>query len=104
MVPSRLEAVEHGADGGMVDRLVGVVGDEVLLADVGDVGRLRVFGEQMVEGLVPGWPDLLGYRVIPFVAVGELRVDIENDAAEVEKAMLDDVANREAGQGHVDLL
>ena len=79
-------------------------GTQVLLADVGDVGRFRIFGEQVVERLVPGRPDRLGDCVIPFVAVGELGIDVEHDSAKIEEAMLDDVADREAGQGHVDLL
>ena len=56
------------ANGRMVDRLALVVGQQILLADIGDVGALRILGEQMVEGLVLGRPDVLGDRLIPFLA------------------------------------
>ena len=67
------EAVEHAADRRMVDRLALVVGDEVLLADISDVARLAVLGEQMVEGLVLVRADRLGDRLIPFVASWRIR-------------------------------
>ena len=54
LVALAVEAVEQRADGGMVDRLALVVADQILLADVGDVARLGVFGEQVVERLVLG--------------------------------------------------
>jgi hypothetical protein len=31
-----------------------LVGEQILLADIGDVARFRIFGEQMVERLVLG--------------------------------------------------
>jgi len=40
----------------MVDGLVAIVGDQVLLADVGNVAALRIFREQVVEGLLLGRP------------------------------------------------
>ena len=61
----------------MVDRLVAVVGQQVLLADIGDVAALRVFGEEMVEGLVLRRTDRLGNGVVPFLAVGKFGIDIE---------------------------
>ena len=55
-------------DGRMVDRLAVVVGQQILLADISDVGAFRILGEQMVEGLVLGRADVLGDRLIPFLA------------------------------------
>ena len=53
----------------------------------------------MVEGLVLGRAHRLGDRLIPFVAVGEFGVDVEDHAAEIEQAMAHDLANAEAGDG-----
>ena len=76
-----------------------VVGQQILLADIGDVARFRILGEQMVERLVLGRPDLLGDRLIPFLAVGEDRIDVEDHAAEVEQPVAHHLADREAGMG-----
>ena len=95
-------AIEHGRKRRMIDRLIAFIGDQVLLADVGDVAALGIFGEQMVEGLVPGRTDFFGNRFVPFVAVGEDRVDVEDHAAKVEQAVSNDVADPETRAGHVD--
>src|SRR4051794_9259535 len=88
----------------MVDRLVAFIDDQVLLTDVGDVGRLRVLREQVVIWLLLSWPDRLRDRLVPFVAIGEGGVDVENDATEVEDAVTDDFSDGETGPGHVDFL
>ena len=103
LVPPFVEAVEHGRDRRMVDRLVGLVGDEVLLADVGDVALLRILGEQVVEGLVLGRAHRFGDRLVPFLAIGELGIDVEDDAAEVEQPVAHDFADAVAGQGDAGL-
>src|SRR6185503_2343412 len=91
-----VEAVEQRADRRVVDRLVAVVGDQILLADVGDVARLGVLGEQMVERLVLGWPHAFRNGLVPFLAVGELRIDVEDHAPKVEQPVANDLADREA--------
>lgn len=90
-----VEAVEHRSDRRVVDRLLAVVGDQVLLTDIGDIGRFRVFREQVIKGLVLGRPHRFGDCVVPFVAIGELRIDIEDDSAEVEQPVADDFADSE---------
>jgi hypothetical protein len=95
--------VEHRRDGRMVDRLVAVVGNEVLLADVGDVAALRILGEEVVEGLVLGRPESLGDGLIPFLAIGEERVDVEDHSTEIEQTVAHDLAEGETGAGHLDL-
>jgi hypothetical protein len=92
-----LQPREQPGDRGMVDRLVAVVGDQVLLADIGDVARFAVLGEQVVEGLVLLRADLFGDRLVPFVAVREDGIDVEDHPAEIEHAVADDVADREIG-------
>ena len=43
-VAAVIKPVEHRLDLRMVDRSAFAVGDEVLLADIGDIGRIAVFG------------------------------------------------------------
>ena len=54
----------------------------------------------MVEGLVLRRAHRLGDRLIPFLAVGEDRVDVEDHAAKLEQAVADHLADREAGVGN----
>ena len=75
----------------------GFVAEQVLLADIGDVARFRILGEQVVIGLVLGRTQVLRYRLVPFLAVGEDRIDVEDHAAEIEQPVAYDLANREAG-------
>src|SRR5690349_3837404 len=87
----------------MVDRVLAVVGDEVLLAYVGDVIGLLVFGEQMIEGLVFGRPQRLRDRLVPFLSVREDGIDVEDYAAEIEDLVAHDLADGEAGARNIDL-
>ena len=87
----------------MVDRLVRLVGDQVLLAHVSDVAGLGILGEQVVEGLVLGRAHRLRDRLVPFVAVSEFGIDVEDDSAKVEKPVADDFTDREARFGNGDL-
>src|SRR5581483_3558967 len=87
--------VEKFRDLRMPERLVRLVGKQVLLRDVGDIFAVGVFGEQVVEGLVLLRPDFLGDRQPPFLGIGEYRVDVEDHAAERKEAVPDDVADAE---------
>ena len=79
MSPGGFHSFEHRPDPRVVDRLIAFVRDQILLADIGDVARIRILGEEVVEGLLLGRPHRFGDRLIPFLAIGELRIDIEND-------------------------
>jgi hypothetical protein len=98
LVSAFIKPCKKRRDRGMLDRLVGVVDDQVLLADISDVAAVRILGEQVIERLILGRPLGLGNRFVPFVAVGELRIDIVDDAAEIEQAVADDLADCEARQ------
>ncbi len=77
------------------DRAGKRVPDQILLTDIGDVITLVAFGEQVVERLVAIGPDLFGNGLIPFFAIGEDRIDIEDDTAKIESFVTHDIANRE---------
>src|SRR5258705_7537448 len=96
------QALEQIADRRMVDWLFGLVADQILLADIGDVRALRILGEQVIEWLVLARAQALGNRFVPSLAVGEDRIDIEDHAAEIEHPVAHDIANGEAGERHVD--
>ena len=53
----------------VADRLAAVVGHQVLLRDIGDVGVLVVLGQQMVERLVLARADFLGNGIPPLWTV-----------------------------------
>src|SRR5689334_23484094 len=90
-----VEAAEIVADLGMPHRFARIIDEEVLLRHIGNVFCLLIFGEEMVEGLVLGRPDLLRDRQPPFFRVGERRIDIENDAAKGKQAVLHHLTNSE---------
>jgi iron complex outermembrane recepter protein len=87
------------ADGRVADGFVRIVGKQVLLADIGDIGRFVVLGEQMVERLVLVRPDRFGDGLPPFLGVVEFRIDIEDHAAERKHPVPDHVADAEARDG-----
>ena len=80
----------------MTDRFAAVVGQQILLADIGDIAAVGIFREQMIKRLVFRRLQILRNRVIPFVAIGENRVDIIDHAAKIEYPMADDIANGKA--------
>lgn len=80
---------------GVVQGFVPVIGQQVLLRDVGDVCSLVVFREEMVERLVLAGTDILGNGLVPFLGVVEFRVDIEDDSTEIEESVLDHLADLE---------
>jgi gamma-glutamyltranspeptidase/glutathione hydrolase len=75
------ELAEQVAQIRMIHRLTGVVWDQVLLGNIGHVVGVVVLGQQVVERLTLAGTRALGDRVIPFVGVGKLRVDIEHHTA-----------------------
>ena len=84
----------------MRHRLAGVVGQQVLLRDIGHVGGLRVLGQQVIEGLVAARADFLGNRGQPLLGVGEHRIDIEDHAPERIEAVLHHLSDGELGFTH----
>jgi hypothetical protein len=91
------EILEQLCHARVVDRAAFAVAEQVLLADLGDVGGMVFFREQVVKRLLALRTDVLGNRLVPFLAVGEDRIDVEHHPAEVEHAVLDDIADAEPG-------
>ena len=80
----------------MVDRAILFVSKQVLLADIGNIAALCIFGEQMVKRLVSCWSNFFGNRFIPFLAVRKDRINIKNNAAKVKNPMPNDLSYAEA--------
>ena len=72
------ERLEQPRYGRVINRLVRFVEFQILLADIGDVLTVRIFGEKMVEGLVARRAHVLGNGGIPFLAVVEDGIDVED--------------------------
>ena len=77
----------------MAHGLAGVVGEQVLLRHIGDIFRLVVFGEEVIEGLIFFRPDIFGDRFPPLIGVVERRINIVDHPAEGIIAMLDDLSD-----------
>jgi hypothetical protein len=101
LIPLPAETFEHTRNRRVVDRPMLGVGQQILLANIGDVTVLRIFGEQVVKWLVFGRTHAFRNRLIPLVAVGENGIDVENDAAKIEDAVAHDVADRKGRFGDV---
>jgi len=81
----------------MPDRLAGIVGQEVLLRDIGHVFGFRILRQQVVERLVLVRPDVLGDRKPPFLGVVEFRIDIEDHAPERKNPVANDLSDLKFG-------
>lgn len=83
----------------MIDGFVAVIGHQILLTDIGDIARLTIFGEKMVEWLIAIRANILRNGIVPFLRIGEHRIDIEDYATKTEQAMLNDIADAETSVG-----
>ncbi len=81
----------------MINRAIFFVSKQILLADIGNIAALCVFGEQMVKRLVSCWPNFFGDRFIPFFAVREDGIDIKYNAAKIKDPMPNNLTYAEAG-------
>ena len=81
----------------MPDRLAGIVGQQILLGDIGDVFGLRIFREQVIERLVLVRPHLFRNRQPPLLGVVEFGIDVEDHAPERKHPVADDLPDLEFG-------
>src|SRR5665213_100739 len=79
------------------DRRARIVGQQVLLGNIGDIFRFRVLGEQMIKRLVLVRTDVLGDRQPPFLGIVKFRIDVENHAPERKHPVADDLPDLKLG-------
>ena len=86
-----LQIIEHFGYLRMPQRLARIVRQQVLFRDIGDIFRLLVLGEQMVERLIFPGSDFGGDRLPPLLGIGIDRVHIENNATKMQEPMANDL-------------
>lgn len=82
---------------GMAQRNVGIIRDQVLFGNIGNVVGPVILGKEMVIGLVLARTHFFRDRFIPFFGICKLRIDIEDDAPEREQTVTDDLADLKPG-------
>lgn len=88
----------------MRDRRIAVIRHQIPFRDIGDIVGFVVLGEEVIIGLVLAGTDVLRDRFIPLVRIGKFWVDVEDHAAKVEKAVLNNLADLELGPASVDCI
>ena len=69
--------------------------NQVLFRDIGDVLLITAYGEQVIKGLVLTGPDMFRNRLIPFVSMIELGINVKDDAPEIIMPMFYNLAKSE---------
>ena len=96
-VPALAEFIEQMRDFGMFHRTAFRIGQQILLADIGDIIRFVVICEQMVKRLVAAGAYVLRNRFVPFFAVRKNRIAIKNNPSEIEHLVPHDISNSKVG-------
>lgn len=91
---------ENSINARMRHRTMLNIGQQVLLADIGDVTAVGIFGKKMVKGLIARRTHRFRDRLVPFLAIGKNRIYIENHPAKIENAVTHDISNRKLCFGH----
>lgn len=81
----------------MLHRLRRLVSLQILLAHISDIASFAIVGEKMVKWLIPWGARSLGDRFVPFLAIGENRIDIEDYAPKTEQTVADRVSDTKTG-------
>jgi hypothetical protein len=95
-IAATVKGFEHAGNCRMADRAVIVIWHEVLLADIGDIAILCIFSEQMIKWLIFARAHLGGNRLIPFLAIGEDGINIEDHATKIKHAVAHNIADAKA--------
>lgn len=96
-IPALGQSLKHRVDLRVINGARAAVFDQILLADIGDIAAVIIFGQQVIIGLILGWADRLWNGVIPFITIVEYGVDIKDYAAKIEHAVAHDIARRKIG-------
>lgn len=98
-VAAIFKLAEQLRNGRMIDGAAFRIGQQIALTDIGDIAFILILREEMIERLVAHRADVFWNGLIPLLAIGEDRVDIENNAAEIEQPVPDHITDAKAGAG-----
>jgi hypothetical protein len=73
--------------------LAGLIQQQVLFRDIGDIADFRIFGEQVVIRLIPRRPVPFRNGIQPLFRIIKYGINIKNNAAKRVFPMLDDLAD-----------
>lgn len=76
----------------MFHRLTGLVGQKVLLRDIGDIVGMLVLGQKVIERLILARTIFFRDCLPPFLGVGKYRINVKNNATERVFPVPDDLA------------
>lgn len=98
-VSATFELIKQFGDIGVVYRPADRIFEQVLLANIGDIGAIITFGEKVIKRLVAMRAYMFRDGFIPFFRIGKHGIDIENHPAKIKHAMLYKVANAKSRAG-----
>ena len=84
----------------MANRPMLGIRNQILLADIGDIAALGILREQVIKRLILLGANMLGDRLVPFLAIGKNGVDIKDHTAKIKDAVADHFTNGETGFGY----
>ena len=98
-IASAVEFLENPGDRGVIHRTILVIMQQVLLADIGDVGVFGILGEQVIKGLIFLRPHVGGDRLVPLLGICKDRIYIEHNPPKIEDPVPHDIPYSETGRG-----
>jgi len=101
MISTRIGAIENQGELRVTARLTGLIQHEILLRHIGHIGGLIILGQEVIIGLVLGWPNLLGNREPPFVRIIERGINIKDDSAKWMNPVAYDFSDSKASLSHI---
>jgi hypothetical protein len=92
-IPPVTEVHEYPGNCRMFDRPILFVGHQILLTDISNIAVVRIFREQMIERLILARSNLGWNRIVPFLAIGKDRIDIEDHTAKFKHSVAHHIAD-----------
>jgi hypothetical protein len=101
MISTRIGAIENQGELRVTARLTRLIQNEILLRHIGHIGGLIILGQEVIVGLVLGWPNLFGNREPPFVRIIERGINIKDDSAKWMNPVTYDFPDSKASLSHI---
>ena len=101
MIPTRIRAIKNQGELRMTAGLTRLIRQEILFRHIRHIGGLIILGQEVIVGLVLGWPKLFGNREPPFVRIIERGIDIKDDSAKWMNPVAYDFPDSKASLPHI---